>query len=307
MDTRQSLDARAVGLMLVLCLIWSMQQILLKATQADMAPVLQIAIRSGAGVLLVGLVMLSRHERLTVADGIWKPGVVTGVLFGLEFVMVGQGLQYTSAAHSIVFLYTAPIFAALGLQWKLPSERLAPMQWLGILLAFSGIAVAFLLRGPSALGPDMPNMLLGDFLALMGGLAWGATTVVVRTTRLAALPPTQPLQYQLLGGLVILPGAAMLLGQTTFTLTPMLWGSLLFQSLMVSFVSYLAWYWLLSKYLASPLGVFSFLTPIIGVILGAWLLSEPIEPAFLAGALLVLGGVVLVSGYGWWLQVMRRV
>nr|WP_202411667.1 DMT family transporter [Paracandidimonas lactea] len=293
--------------MLVLCLIWSMQQILLKATQADMAPVLQIAIRSGAGVLLVGLVMLSRHERLTVADGIWKPGVVTGVLFGLEFVMVGQGLQYTSAAHSIVFLYTAPIFAALGLQWKLPSERLAPMQWLGILLAFSGIAVAFLLRGPSALGPDMPNMLLGDFLALMGGLAWGATTVVVRTTRLAALPPTQPLQYQLLGGLVILPGAAMLLGQTTFTLTPMLWGSLLFQSLMVSFVSYLAWYWLLSKYLASPLGVFSFLTPIIGVILGAWLLSEPIEPAFLAGALLVLGGVVLVSGYGWWLQVMRRV
>ena len=53
------------------------------------------------------------------------------------------------------------------------------------------------------------------------------------------------------------------------------------------------------KYLASRLGVFSFLTPILGVVLGAWLLNEPIEPNFALGALLVLAGIVLVSGYSW--------
>jgi drug/metabolite transporter (DMT)-like permease len=74
---------------------------------------------------------------------------------------------------------------------------------------------------------------------------------------------------------------------------------------LVCFVSFLVWFWLLTQYLASRLGVFSFMTPIFGVVFGAWLLSEPIEPNFLAGALMVLAGVLLVSGYGW-LKSLRR-
>ena len=52
MDPRKPLDARAAALMLMLCLIWSLQQILLKATADAIAPTLQIALRSGAGAVL---------------------------------------------------------------------------------------------------------------------------------------------------------------------------------------------------------------------------------------------------------------
>jgi drug/metabolite transporter (DMT)-like permease len=69
--------------------------------------------------------------------------------------------------------------------------------------------------------------------------------------------------------------------------------------LVVSFASYLTWFWLLRHYLASRLGVFSFLTPLFGVAFGVWLLDEPLEPSFLVGAILVCAGIVLVSGYGW--------
>ena len=95
-------------------------------------------------------------------------------------------------------------------------------------------------------------------------------------------------------------------GQASFILTPTVWASLAFHTLVVSFASFLAWFWLLRNYLASPLGVVSFLTPLFGIVFGAWLLNEPLEPSFLVGAIPVLVGIVLVSGGGWIAQRLGR-
>lgn len=142
-------------------------------------------------------------------------------------------------------------------------------------------------------------MLWGDFLALMAGVAWGATTVVIRTSSLSHTPPAQTLLYQLVGAFVLLLVAAIASGQSSFNPTPLVWTSLLFQTLIVSFASFLAWFWLLRTYLASRLGVYSFLTPVFGVVLGALLLGEPLEGRFVLGALLVFGGILVVSGPAW--------
>ena len=305
MESRQPMDGLASALMLVLCFIWAFQQIVLKATAADFAPVLQLAVRSLAGAVLVGVFMCWRRERLNGMLALWRPGMLAGFLFAMEFLLVGESLRHTSAGHVVVLLYTAPIFAALGLHWKLPDERLAAVQWLGVVLAFGGVALAFLWRddGVRAAGTAM---LWGDLLALLGGMSWGVTTVVVRVTRLGSLPASQTLLYQLTVGAVLLLAAACLMGQTDFRMTPMVWGSLIFQSVCVSFFSYLTWFWLLRKYLASRLGVFSFLTPLFGVALGAWLLDEPVGAGFLGGTLMVVAGVVLLSSHGWYRQWRRR-
>lgn len=295
-DTRRALDGQAVGLMLLLCLIWSLQQIVLKATALDFSPTLQLALRSGIAAVLVWLYMRFKGERLNLQSGVWQPGLLVGFLFALEFVMVGQAVRLTTAGHVVVFLYAAPVFAALGLHIKLPSERLAPLQWVGIALAFGGIAVAFLGHGGKG---NQQTSLLGDAMAQGGALAWGLTTVAIRTTALSTQPATQTLLYQLAVGFVLLMMAAVVLGETVFRSSLPVWSALAFNAVVVSFFSFLIWFSLLRKYLASRLGVFSFLTPILGVVLGAWLLKEPIEPDFAIGALLVLAGIVLVSGYGW--------
>lgn len=287
--------------MLLLCLIWAMQQIALKATTDDFSPVFQIALRTLFGGLLVALVMIWRRERIGGALALWKPGLCAGALYALEFLFVGESLRFTTAGHVVVLLYTAPIFAAIGLHWKLAEERLAVIQWVGVILAFGGVVIAFLLRGGDA-PAQADAMLWGDLLALLGGAAWGATTVIVRVTPLGSLPASQTLMYQLIGGSALLLLAAVLMGQTTFHPTPLVWAGFAFQIVFVAFLSYLAWFWLLTKYLASRLGVFSFLTPLFGVVLGAWLLGEPIGPGFLLGSLLVVLGVVLLSGYGWYAQ-----
>lgn len=304
MDHRNPLDARSMGIMVVLCLIWGLQQVVLKAAAADVAPLLQIALRSGIAAVLVGLLMLRQGVRWSPADGTLRPGLLVGFLFALEFLLVGEGLRFTSASHMVVFLYTAPIFVALGLHWRLPAERLAVPQWLGVVLAFGGIAVTFLGRGePSRAWSDM---LRGDILALLAGVAWGATTVAVRLSSLAREPATKTLLYQLVGAFILLTPAAFALGQGGFNHTPLAWGSLLFHALVVSFASYLAWFWLLRHYLASRLGVFSFLTPLFGVAFGVILLDEPLEPGFVTGALMVMAGIVMVSGHHWLKSALTR-
>lgn len=307
--SRQPIDALAMGLMLTLCMLWGLQQVAMKATAPDMSPLMQVALRSGIAALLVGALMVWRGERMSLRDGTFWPGVVVGSLFALEYLLVGVGMQLTSASHMVVFLYTAPLFAALGLHWKLPSERLKALQWLGIGVAFGGIVLAFSGHAgsaPRADGQTTMNMLIGDLLGLLGGAAWGATTVVLRSTRLGQAPATQTLLYQLVAAALLLLPAAILMGQAEIRPTPLMWGNLAFQAVVISFASFLLWFWLLTKYMASQLGVFSFLTPMFGVAFGVWLLGEPLEPRFVAGAALVLAGVLLVSGHAWLAQTLLR-
>lgn len=304
MATRQAIDSRASGMMVFLCAIWGLQQVAIKVVAADIAPILQLSVRSGIAALMIGLLMLVRGEHLSLRDGNWRPGIVVGLLFALEYLLVGEGLRYTSASHLVIFLYTAPIFAALGLHWKFPAERLKPVQWVGIAVAFAGIVTAFSGRTDGPANGDTSAALLGDLLGLLAAVAWGATTLVIRSSRLAQAPTTQTSLYQLLGAFVWLLLAATLSGQTAVTLTPLVWGSMIFQVLLVSFVGFLAWFWLLRVYLASRLGVLSFMTPLYGIFFGVWLLDEPLEFSFIAGALLVLAGIVLVSGYEWLSQLL---
>ena len=298
MTTRRALDGQVIALMTGLCAIWGFQQVAIKAGAVDMAPMLQLGVRSAIAAVLVWLLVLARGERLSLADGSWRPGLLVGLLFALEFVMVGEGLRHTTASHMVIFLYTAPMFAALGLHWKLPSERLKPAQWLGIAVAFGGIVVAF--SGGS--GAANGSSLLGDGMGLLAGALWGATTVTVRCSRLTDLPASQTLLYQLVGAGVLLIGMSAALGQTTINPTPQLIASMAFQVLLVSFASFLIWFPLLRRYLASQLGVLSFMTPLFGIGFGVWLLDEPLEPNFIVGAALVLSGILLVSGYGWFRQ-----
>lgn len=297
MSSRKPADAQALGIMILLCGIWGFQQITLKAAAVDVSPVLQIALRSGIAVVMAMALMVWQRHRPDWRHNGW-PGLGAGLLFALEFLLLGEALRFTTASHGVVFLYTAPVFVALCLHFLLPAERLAPVQWLGVALAFFGIAYTFLGR-PSDAAPQ-GDLMLGDLLALGAGLAWGATTVLVRCSRLATAPATETLAYQLLAGFVLLLGASYGLGQTHFNPTPVAWGSLLFQGLVVSFASYLAWFQLLRVYMASQLGVFSFMTPLFGVGFGIWLLNDPMDPAFGIGATLVVGGILLVSGYRWW-------
>jgi hypothetical protein len=175
---RRPLDLRAATLTLILCVVWGFQQVAMKGVASHAAPVVQLAIRFGGPSMFFGLWVLIREGHRAFNDGTLPSGLLLGLMFSTEFIFVGQALVHTSAAHSVVFLYTAPIFTALGLQF-LPEERLSRLQWTGIGVAFCGIVVAFFGFGGRSSRPAV-ELLAGDFLALLGGASWGFSNVVLR-------------------------------------------------------------------------------------------------------------------------------
>lgn len=298
MELRKSLDAQASGLMVILCIVWGIQQVVLKIAAPDISPIMQIAIRSGLSAILVfPLIKLQQGIHL-YSKAYLIPGVWLAFLFSAEFVFVAEALRFTSASHTVVLLYTAPIFVALGLHWKLPSERLSVVQWGGIFIAFSGIVLSFVGREQKA-GIDLQQVLFGDALALCAGVMWALTTISLRLTKLGDAHPTQTLFYQLVGGCIFLLPVAYFTGQTAIHWTMLAISSLAFHVLIMSFFSLLLWFWLLRNYLANGLGVFSFLTPVFGMIFGVALLNEKIETNFILGTLLVMAGILIVTLHQW--------
>ena len=288
---RLPLDARAIGLVLGLCVIWGFQQVAMKAVAAEIAPVMQLSIRFALAAAFYGAWVLWREGPATFADGTARSGLVIGALFTLEFLLVGEALMHTTAAHTVVFLYTSPIFTALGVQF-LPDERLRPAQWVGIGAAFVGIVIAFV--GPGN-GPIV-GWLIGDALALLAGATWGLTNVVLRRGRIGGASTAKTVFYQVALAAPLLYGYAAATGQTAIVWTASAIESLVFQTFVIALASYLVWFWLLRHYLTSRLMLMTLLTTLFGVLFGALILHDPINPPFAIGTLLVLLGILVVNG-----------
>lgn len=189
----------------------------------------------------------------------------------------------------MVFLYTSPIFTALGVRF-LPEEHLNRAQWYGVAIAFAGTAVAFL-------GHHSPQhgMLLGDFLALLGGAAWGASNVALRHGRIGSAIAPKTVLFQVGTATIILWIFASLTGQDQVVFSHAAMLSIAFQTIVISISSYLLWFWMLRHYLTSRLMLVSFLTPLFGVLFGAALLGDRIDLNFGIGSLLVLAGILVVN------------
>src|SRR3954453_2244880 len=163
----RALSPGAVALMLVLCLSWGFNQVAVKLALPDIPPMLQATIRSAGALAVLFLIAWIRGVKMFERDGTLRAGLLAGVLFGIEFVLIYRGLLLTSASRAVVFLYTAPFFVALG-SYIFLGERLRAAQWGGLGLSFAGVAVAI-----GVPQPDVDsNVLFGDLLIVAGGSLW---------------------------------------------------------------------------------------------------------------------------------------
>jgi drug/metabolite transporter (DMT)-like permease len=291
---RAHLDAAAVGTLVTCCTIWGFAQAASKVALADIPPLWQAGLRSlGATALLLAW---SRWRGVPIwrRDGTLAAGLLAGVLFAAEFGCMFVGLQFTGASRMVVFLYTAPFVVALGMPFIAHGERLSAPQWIGLLLAFGGVAAAF----SEGLGSRTasPRQWVGDALGVTAAVLWGATTLAIRATRLSSAPAEKTLAYQLAVSAVLLLAAAPLAREAWPQRVGGLAASALaFQVVVVTFASYLAWFWLMRHYPATRIASFTLLTPVAGLLFGVWLLDEPLTLRLTAGLGAVSAGLVLVN------------
>jgi drug/metabolite transporter (DMT)-like permease len=293
-ERKARLDTLAIVSLVGCCFLWGLNQVAAKVAIAEVPPLAQAAIRSLGGAALVFVWAWSRGIRLFARDGSLPGGLTAGLLFALEFGCIFLGLQYTTASRMAVFIYISPFVVALGMPFIARSEKLRASQLTGLLLAFAGVAWGFAEGFTKPAAGD--RQWLGDALGVAAGVLWGATTLAIRGSRLSAASAEKTLLYQLaISGVALALAAALQGASWAPALSALTWASLFFQVVIVTFASYLLWFWLVRHYPATRLASFTLLTPVFGLLLGALLLGEPITARLLVALAAVAVGIVLVN------------
>jgi drug/metabolite transporter (DMT)-like permease len=292
-ERKQHLDTLAILLLIACCLFWGFQQILIKTTVAEVPPLWQAAIRFAGATVLLSIWCGWRGVKLFERDGTLLPGLLAGTLFAGEFTCIYLGLQYTAASRLTVFLYTSPFVVALLLPRLVPAEKLRTVQWVGLLIAFAAVALAF---SEGFTGHSTPRQLRGDALGLAAGILWGLTTLVIRSSRMATVSAEKTLFYQVAVTAAIAPLLSLGMGENwSLHYSAYAWTSIALQTVIGAFASYLAWMWMLRHYPATQLSSFTFLAPLFALLFGVVLLHEKLTPQLVTALAAVAAGIVLVN------------
>jgi drug/metabolite transporter (DMT)-like permease len=281
-------EALVVDLALMaVVLMWASTFTLFKVAWRDIDAVAFTAVRFASMVLFSVVVLrLARSRvRLRRAD---LPLVVASGLAGffayqMSFVL---GLDRTTALASAILVSTHPIFSVVFM-WLSGMERPGRMEVLGVVVGFGGVAV--FLRAWDAFGAAS----LGDLLSLVAAAAFGAYGVINR--RLVHRYPSRELMaYSLLAGgsLVALVGIPAMARQDWMSVSWQAWAILGYAIVGPVYLAYALWNWAIARQGIPRTVVYGFLVPVVAGAIAVLVLNESLRPEQVAGALLVVGGLV---------------
>lgn len=287
MDKRDRIDAFGATCLTGFALLLAFNQVVIAVTNGGLQPVFFAGVRSLGAAVLVGLWMAWRG--IPVGWHLWRPGLVIGCLFSVEFICLFMALDLTTVARSSVIFYAMPVWMALGAHVLIPGDRIGPVKAVGLALSVSGVALALLTRDEGI------GSLAGDLFALGAGMGWATAGLMCRVTRLREARPEAQLFWQVLVSAPILLLLAPLFGDLVRDLAPIhLWG-LAFQIVVVVSAGFIFWLWLLSIYPASGVASFAFLSPVFGVALGWLLMGDRVTWSLIGALVLVASGIVLIN------------
>jgi drug/metabolite transporter (DMT)-like permease len=290
---RRPLDATGFWLLLLLALVFASNNLLVKVGTDGFQPVMMAALRSG--VALAGLAAWMVWRGLPFRPDLWRPGLMIGACFAIEFFLLFIALDLTTVVRAAMLFYAMPLWTALFGHFLFPGERLTQARLAGFLLGFAGVTITLAAQAGGFVAVTGGN-LWGDLAALTGGLFWALIVVVARQTRLSGVMPETVLFWQLLVSTPLLAALAPIYGG------PMLravdgwqWANLLVQGLGVAGAGFLLWFWLLRRYPSGSVASFGFVTPVLSVALGWAVLGEAVSPLTPVALLLLTAGLVLIN------------
>ena len=286
---KNSLDALGLAMLVGVQLLLALNQISIKVANAGFQPVFFAGLRSALAIVVVWawLVWRGRPPRLTRAAIL--PGLAIGLVFSAEFLFLFVALDLTTVGRASVLMYSMPLWFALMAHFGL-AERITPQKALGLALAFTGTAWAILGGGKGGQGN-----IVGDLCALGAALGWAGTAYIARRPAMRAEGPEMQLFWMVLVSAPVLLLVAPLFGPLIRDLQPLHIWILLFQAVVVVAGVFISWLWLMSVYPSSTVAAFSFLTPVLAIVMGAAFFGEKLSPAILGPGILVAMGIVLIN------------
>ena len=291
-ESKDYLNSKAIIVILILTLLWGFNYAAIKYSNQGVSPIFASTLRSIVASICGVIYCIRKKEKLFHTDTRFFHGSMVGLLFGLEFACIYFGMLYTDAARSVVFVYLSPFVVAVGAHFFLKGDRLTLLKIVGLVLAFTGIFIVFGGRPRTA----KETMFVGDVLEIMAAIFWGATTLYIKKFMAEKVHPIHTFLYQLFFSIPILFIVSIILEpKWIYRVDSYIVASLLYQSVIVAFVSYFLWFKLIHEYSVSKLSAFTFFTPIFGVLFGVLFLSEEFTVSLMMGLPMVCIGIFFVN------------
>lgn len=290
LDRRHAVDNAAVVLMIWLTFSWGLNGVAAKLSNTGYDPIFVSIARSAIAAVLVFFWCRFRGIALFERDGTLLPGILAGLLFGGEFILIFIGLDYTTVARSSLLVNSMPFWVLIGAHFLL-GERMSGRKWLGLVLAFLGVILVF----SDKLSLPTPDAIKGDVMSLGASIFWALTTLVIKRSKLQSASAEKLLLYQLAVSAVMTAPLLAFAGPPIRDGNLLATGALLFQAVYVVAFTYVVWFWLMRRYPAAGLSSFAFLTPAFSVLCGAIFLDEPLSLRIFAALALISAGLIIVN------------
>ncbi|MCX5860687.1 MAG: DMT family transporter [Deltaproteobacteria bacterium] len=291
--SHHQIPVTAVLLLVMMSFVWGGNMVSIKLSSQGMPPIIAATIRSVFSSLLLWLYAGVTRRGVFLDRQDLKNGAVIGVLFGTEFLLLYWGATLTDVSRAVVFLYTQPLWAAIGAHFLLANDRLSMVKSLGLFSAFAGLILVF-----GSKSPELGSLYwVGDLMETIAGLLWAATTIYIKKFMWnRPITHFQTLFAQLFFSIPILAAGALIFEWgRAIHVDSIVAAALFYQTVVIAFLSYLLWFWMVHRFQVSILSAFTFLTPLFGVILSGVLLGEPLPVLLWVGLSLVAVGLYLVN------------
>lgn len=288
---------KALVAYLLVCTVWGSTYLAIRIGVAHLPPFLFAGVRFLIAGLVLGAIVLSVGIGLPSRRQDWRTLAITGILFlcGANAVVVWSE-QFLASGVASVFVAAMPLWTAL-FDAVLPGGKV-PLTWrIGIGLAIGFLGTALLagitpgeiasadLRGPAALT-------FGSACWALGSVYWKRHPTQVSPYAASAI------QMTIAGALLCIFGLT--LGEApAFHLEGAGLGAMAYLIVFGSLVGYTAYGYALEHGSATVVGTYAYVNPVVAVVLGWLVLSEPITGRMLAAMALILGAVV-------WIQLAAR-
>jgi drug/metabolite transporter (DMT)-like permease len=220
---------------------------------------------------------------------------VAAAIIGVSLLLGGNGMvvlaeQRVTSGIAALLVATVPLWMVLLARFGL-RERVRWMEWLGLVVGFGGLALLAWPSGPQRLDP------LGIAMVVFASISWAAGSLYARRAPMPARPLVGVAMEMLAGGVAlgiagILSGELAQVRPETFSFESIM--GLLYLIVIGSWVAFSAYVWLLRVARTSLVSTYAYVNPIVAVLLGWLILSEPVTIRTLFAGLVILAGVALI-------------
>jgi drug/metabolite transporter (DMT)-like permease len=290
--TVASLTFSGFLVVLLTCLLWGGSIPTIKVSEHDFPPLFMATARIAVATLLLLCYGRLIREPVMISRVHFGHGALLGLIFGLTMIFLYLGLVFTNADRGTIFYSTKPFWVAVGAHFLIADDRLNLIKVAGLCLALFGVYLTFWSPGGAGLEGDW-----GNIMEIGAALFFSATALYTKwLSNREKISHFQTLFAMMLFSIPILMATALFLEwdhPIKFYLKDFLAFS--YQSVGAQFLAYVLWFWLIYRFPVSQVASFTFLVPLVGVILSTVFLREPAPPSLWLGLALVTGGIILVN------------